>query len=139
MTKNAGIAILFVLTALLAATFTRARVTAQTPAQHGKTVYDAHCVECHGASGRGDGPAAAHLHPRAPDFPSAKYKIRSTETGTLPTDDDLMRSVRQGLYGTSMPSWDRVLSDTDTRDVVEYIKSLSPQFTGTPPKEIAAA
>src|SRR5437870_5172187 len=90
----------------------------------GKAVYDAHCVECHGASGKGDGPSAAYLVPRPRDFTSGKYKIRSTESGTVPTDDDLTTSVRRGLYATAMPGWDRVLDDNDIVDVVQYIKSL---------------
>ena len=40
-----------------------ARLSAQSPAQHGKTVYDAHCVECHGESGKGDGPGRRHVAP----------------------------------------------------------------------------
>ena len=76
---------------------------AQEP--RGKAVYERHCVECHGTSGRGDGPSAAFLVPRPRDFTTGKYKIRTTETGSVPTDDDLIRSVRQGLYGTAMPAW----------------------------------
>jgi hypothetical protein len=69
-----------------------------------------------------------YLTPRPRDFTTGKYKIRTTETGSVPTDDDLMRTVRQGLYGTAMPGWERILSDGDIHDVVEYVKSLSPQF-----------
>ena len=79
--------------------------------------------------------ARSTSRPRPRDFSTGRYKIRSTETGSVPTDDDLIRSVRQGLYGTAMPAWDRILSDTDIQDVVAYIKSLSPQFA-TPPKVV---
>jgi mono/diheme cytochrome c family protein len=106
-----------------------ARLDAQP---RGKNVYDAHCVECHGVSGLGDGPSAAYLTPHPRDFTSAKYKIRSTESGSVPTDEDLMQSVRQGLYGTAMPAWARILSDAEIADVVAYIKGLSPQFTTAP-------
>ena len=102
-----------------------ARLQAQP---RGKNVYDAHCVECHGASGRGDGPSAGLLRPWPRDFTSAKYKIRSTETGSVPTDEDLIQSVRQGLYATAMPAWARILSDDEIYEVVEYLKTLSPQF-----------
>jgi len=105
----------------------------------GKSVYDAHCVECHGVDGKGDGPSAPFLVPRPRDFTTGKYKVRSTESGTMPTDDDLMTSVRRGLYGSAMPGWDRILSDGDIADVVQYIKSLSPQFAAQPPKPIAIA
>jgi len=110
------------------------RVTAQ---QRGKAVYDARCVECHGTSGKGDGPSASYLTPRPRDFTSGKYKIRTTETGTIPTDDDLIQSVRQGLYGTAMPAWDRILSDTEIHDVVDYIKSLAPAFATQQAKIVA--
>jgi mono/diheme cytochrome c family protein len=109
---------------------TRTRLEAQP---RGKAIYDKHCTECHGASGKGDGPGAFYVAPRPRDFSTGRYKIRSTETGSVPTDDDLIRSVRQGLYGTAMPAWDRILSDTDIQDVVAYVKSMSPQFA-TPPK-----
>jgi mono/diheme cytochrome c family protein len=70
--------------------------TTETPpgnATNGRTVYAARCVECHGESGKGDGPGAYQLTPRPRDFTLARYKIRTTETGSLPTDDDLIRSV----------------------------------------------
>jgi cytochrome c oxidase cbb3-type subunit 2 len=102
----------------------------------GKAVYEAHCVECHGPTGRGDGPSASYLTPRPRDLTSGKYKIRSTETGSVPTDDDLSRSVRQGLPGTAMPAWERILPDGDINDVVQFVKSLSPKFS-TPPKVVA--
>jgi mono/diheme cytochrome c family protein len=103
-----------------------------TAVQHGKAVYEARCVECHGREGRGDGPAARMLMPHPRDLTTGKYKIRSTETGSVPTDDDLIRTVRQGLYGSAMPGWDRILPDGDIVDVVWYIKSLSPQFASAP-------
>ena len=112
----------------------RATVAAQP---RGKAVYDAHCVECHGAMGSGDGPSASYLVPRPRDFTSGKYKIRTTESGSVPSDEDLIGSVRRGLYGTAMPGWDRILSDGDITDVVQYLKSLSPQFAAQPPKPIA--
>jgi cytochrome c oxidase cbb3-type subunit 2 len=120
--------------ALLAgiAGFSRITVEAQP---RGKAVYEKHCVECHGSAGKGDGPAAMFLTPRPRDFTTGKYKIRTTETGTPPTDEDLTGSVRRGLHGTAMPAWDRILSDADVADVVQYIKSLSPQFA-TPPKPV---
>src|SRR5579884_2445350 len=34
----------------------------------GKTLFNANCAPCHGASGAGDGPAAASLNPKPADF-----------------------------------------------------------------------
>ena len=111
---------------------------ASNPAR-GKVVYDQRCFECHGVAGKGDGPAAHLLIPRPRDFTLGRYKIRTTETGSIPTDEDLLRSVRKGLYGTAMPGWDTILSDADIHEVVAYIKMLSPRFASETPKPIAAA
>ncbi|MFN7980381.1 MAG: c-type cytochrome [Vicinamibacterales bacterium] len=105
----------------------------------GKAVYDAHCIECHGATGKGDGPAALTLVPHPRDFTSGRYKLHSTETGSLPTDDDLLRTVRKGVFGTAMPGWESILSDADVRAVVEYVKSMSPRFSHEQPEPIAVS
>src|SRR5262249_30466810 len=54
--------------------------------------------------------------------------VRWTESGSVRSDDDLIQSVRQGLYGTAMPGWERILPDAEIRAVVGYIKTLSPLF-----------
>ena len=101
-------------------------------------VYADHCAECHGDEGRGDGPASYLLMPRPRDLTSGRYKIRSTESGSLPTDDDLLRSVRRGLYGSAMPGFDQALSDPDIRAVVDYIKTLAPRFAVEPPRPLTS-
>lgn len=111
-------------------------VSGRPAAARGQAVYEERCTECHGNEGHGDGPASYLLAPRPRDLASGRYKIRSTETGSLPTDDDLLRSVRRGLYGSSMPGWDQVLSDEDIHAVVDYIKTLSPRFATETPRPI---
>jgi cytochrome c oxidase cbb3-type subunit 2 len=111
-------------------------LTAQSPAPEfpsGQAVYGAHCVECHGTGGRGDGPAAHLLQPRPRDFTAGRYKVRTTESGSVPTDADLERSIREGLPGSAMPGWAALLSDAEIQAVIGYVKSLSPRFqTDTP-------
>jgi cytochrome c oxidase cbb3-type subunit 2 len=124
---------------LLAASALGTRMLAQrggatpAPGSRGKQVYDAHCVECHGAEGKGDGPAAHLMIPTPRDFTRGRYKIRTTESGSVPTDEDLLRTVRQGLYASSMPGWQKLLPDEDIRAVVEYVKTFSPRFKGEQP------
>jgi cbb3-type cytochrome c oxidase subunit III len=131
-----SIGLVAIFTGLIAGTLWCARLTVEAQPR-GKAVYDAHCVECHGSSGKGDGASAAYLTPRPRDFTTGKYKIRSTETGTAPSDDDLIGSVRRGLYATAMPGWDRILSDAEIGDVVEYVKSLAPQLSAQPARPVA--
>ena len=106
--------------------------------EQGKVIYDDKCAHCHGAEGKGDGSGADRLSPRPRDFTRGQYKIRSTESRELPTDDDLFRIVTDGMPGTSMPGWPR-LSDEERRAVVAYIKTFSKSFerATAPPLEIA--
>jgi len=94
----------------------------------GKPVYEQKCALCHGASGKGDGPAAERLLPRPRDFTAGKYKIRSTLSGQPPSDEDLVRVVKAGMPGTSMPAWEKVLKDDEVRAVVAYVKAFFPGF-----------
>jgi mono/diheme cytochrome c family protein len=71
----------------------------------GKAVYDQHCAACHGDTGDGNGPAAVWLYPKPRNFSAGLYKIQSTPSGSLPTDEDLHRSITRGLGGSSMPAF----------------------------------
>src|SRR5213080_2633179 len=97
----------------------------------GKVVYAKWCAGCHGDGGAGDGPAAAHMLPRPRNFTGAIYKIRTTASGQLPTDADLMRAIDEGLPGSAMPAWKGRLSDAERRDVAAYIKTFSSFFADT--------
>jgi mono/diheme cytochrome c family protein len=97
----------------------------------GKIVYQKWCAGCHGDQGAGDGVAARHMIPPPRDFTGAIYQIRSTASGNLPTDADLMRSLDEGLHGTAMPGWRNALSDRERRDVLAYIKTFSTFFADT--------
>lgn len=103
----------------------------------GKAVYEEKCAHCHGTEGKGDGPAAERLSPRPRDFTRAKFKIRSTESRELPTDEDLFKVITNGMPGTSMPAWDD-LSEADRSKLVAYIKTFSRRFgqADEPPKKI---
>lgn len=109
----------------------------ETGSTRGKELYDKWCAGCHGESGRGDGPAAAYMLPRPRDFTQALYQIRSTASGQLPTDEDLMKILEQGMPGTAMPGWTTILSSADRREVIAYIKTFSPFFaSGEPPQVV---
>jgi DMSO reductase family type II enzyme heme b subunit len=101
---------------------------AQEANERGKAVYDKWCSQCHGDQGAGDGPAAHWMVPRPRDFTAALYQIRSTPSGALPTDDDILHAIDVGLHGTAMPGWKDQLSSADRRAVMTYIKSFSAFF-----------
>ena len=97
----------------------------------GKLVYVKWCVGCHGETGAGDGPAANAMLPRPRNFTGAVYKIRTTASGQLPTDADLMRAIDEGLPGSAMPAWKSRLSDGERRNVMAYLKTFSSFFADT--------
>jgi hypothetical protein len=70
----------------------------------GDHVFQKHCAECHGKSGRGDGVLAADAVIKPRNFRSGIFKFRSTPLGFLPTNADLTRTIRTGVAGTMMPS-----------------------------------
>ena len=109
--------------------------------EKGKQVYENSCAHCHGIEGRGDGSAAENLLPKPRDFTRGLYKIRSTESGELPTDQDLFNIITEGMPGSSMPGWETALSANERWEVVAYIKTFHDGFkeSETPPKQITLA
>jgi cytochrome c oxidase cbb3-type subunit I/II len=102
--------------------------------RRGAEVFDRFCVSCHGKHGDGRGYSAQWLDPAPRDFTGGIFKWRSTPSGSLPTDEDLVRTVSRGLRHTNMPSW-APLGDRAVRDVVEYVKTFSPRWQTETPRE----
>ena len=94
----------------------------------GGAIYRASCGTCHGMQGAGDGPEASGFAFPATDFRQGVYKLRSTAYEKLPTDDDLVRTIREGMPGTEMPPFRKILTGQSIRRVAAYIKSFSPRF-----------
>jgi mono/diheme cytochrome c family protein len=93
----------------------------------GQMVYHRFCAPCHGRSGNGRGEMGISVIPLPRDFRSGIFKFRSTPSGYLPTNEDLYRTIRLGLSGTAMPSFEK-MPDRDVRAVAEYIKTFSPRW-----------
>lgn len=90
----------------------------------GAQIYTRRCAQCHGASGDGNGPAAAYLKPRPRDYRRGIFKFTSTPYGKRPRREDLLRTVRQGIVGTSMPSF-ALLPPSELNAVVDYVIFLA--------------
>jgi DMSO reductase family type II enzyme heme b subunit len=110
----------------------------QAPAasEVGKALYEDKCAHCHGIEGAGDGSAAENLLPRPRDFTRGIYKIRSTESGQLPTDQDLFDIISNGMPGSSMPAWSELLTEDERWQLVAHIKTFHDGFEGATPRLI---
>ncbi len=95
--------------------------------EKGKQVYLEKCAYCHGDKGKGDGPSADYSMPQPRNLTKGHIKIRSTSFGKIPTDEDLLHAINNGMRGTTMPGW-RHLPKNDRKSLVIYVKSLSKKF-----------
>lgn len=90
----------------------------------GAELYKTHCSRCHGDNGDGKGVAAEFLFPKPRNFAQARFKIRTTASGQLPTDDDLLRTIRSGLPGSAMPSFS-FLTDEEQKAIIGQLKTFA--------------
>ncbi|MBF0318056.1 MAG: c-type cytochrome [Nitrospirae bacterium] len=120
-------------------------VAAEDEAQvkHGEKVYKVRCMVCHGKNGDGKGAAGVlrkeeatgriiDIRPR--DFTMGLYRFRTTATGCLPSDDDLLYIITNGIPRSFMPSLKEVPVD-DLKAVRSYVKSFSSRFQEEQPCE----
>jgi mono/diheme cytochrome c family protein len=91
---------------------------------HGQAVYMKRCYQCHGVSGDGNGPMARYLYPRPRDYRPGVFKFTTTPYGDKPRRDDLHRTIKRGIRGTSMPSFAR-LPKKDVDAVIDYVMVLT--------------
>jgi copper transport protein len=89
-----------------------------------KALYQASCSVCHGAVGKGDGPAAFTLVPRPVNL---QLHVPQHAPG------ELFYWISTGIPGTAMPAWADVdpatakprLSDEDRWSIIRYLQALA--------------
>ena len=102
----------------------------------GSKVFRYHCVHCHGLTGDGRGPTGPWVVPHPRDYRSGEFKFISTNPdlgNKKPRREDLLRTLRNGIENTSMPSFalldvrdpESKDKETDLEAVVSYVIHLS--------------
>ncbi len=84
---------------------------------HAAPLYAQNCASCHGATGHGDGPAAASLDPPPIAFADSNRAARRSVFA-------LYEVTSQGIKGTSMPSF-ASLSEQDRWALAFYVGGLA--------------
>ncbi|WP_457668943.1 c-type cytochrome [Thiolapillus sp.] len=95
----------------------------------GKAVYDGKgaCASCHGATGAGDGAAAAALDPKPANFAAGAFRLDTDGDGKTGTDADIGNVIRNGAakFGGNVAMPARAdFSDDEVASLIAYIHSL---------------
>ena len=94
--------------------------------QRGEVLYQTtlKCVQCHGESGKGDGPSAYTLRDDK-DNPITPYNFTALNRFKCgDSNADLYRIFMTGLDGTPMPSYADYLTPDHAWDLVHYLRTL---------------
>ena len=97
----------------------------------GARVYAMRCANCHGVDGSGRGPGSSGLVEKPRDFREADFRYTSAGDGSLPTDADLLATIRKGRVKNGMPAFPG-LTETDQQAVAHYLKTFSPRWKEIP-------
>jgi mono/diheme cytochrome c family protein len=89
----------------------------------GKKLWTQSCWQCHGATGKGDGPAAAAL---VGGVPSLEGKIKGAEF------DALVDVIQQGRG--RMPAYSEDIDEHDSRRILQYLKDTLEGKKPPPPQ-----
>ncbi|RME84300.1 MAG: hypothetical protein D6775_05855 [Caldilineae bacterium] len=86
-------------------------------AYRGRRIFQEHCIQCHGAGGKGDGPMAAQAPVPIADFTEPSF-------GEERSPMQVFDIISDGKVENLMPPWHGSLSQEEIWDTVAYIWSL---------------
>ena len=89
----------------------------------GKKLFTTICVSCHGADGKGDGPAAAALSPKPRNFTSKEGWVNG------PKISQIFTTLSEGISGSGMAAYD-YLTPEERISLAHYLRS---EFIPNPP------
>ena len=97
----------------------------------GREIYQRNCSTCHGPNGDGDQITPERLEVTPRDFTGRSHKSRavvfkfntSNRPDMLALDEDLRKTITDGLPGTPMPGFSG-FSEEELEAVIEYVKTF---------------
>jgi mono/diheme cytochrome c family protein len=88
----------------------------------GHGLYRSYCASCHGETGRGDGPIAAHLKPRPADLTQIAKRNKGTFSADRVAELIDGRQMVKPHGNSQMPVWGDAFSKTTNDSDVESVK-----------------
>jgi cbb3-type cytochrome oxidase cytochrome c subunit len=85
-------------------------------ANSGRGIYMQNCAQCHGVTGRGNGPVSDSMHKKPANLTRPYFAAY--------TDSMYYWRIAEGVAGTRMPRWNKTLSEEDMAYLVAFIKTL---------------
>lgn len=104
-----------------------------------KGAYVQHCAACHGATGRGDGAAAAQLYPRPRDFVDSPFRFASSGGKREEIIAALERIISVGVPRSAMPGFGGVLDESMIAGLARYVldqRAAAPAPAAAPPVDV---
>ena len=99
-------------------------INAMAAAGIGPGLYEKYCIQCHGATGDGNGDLSPMLIPPPRDFTKGVFKGRSSHPDLPPTAQDLMRSLIHGIPLSGMLSYSFIRVEEQVA-LIAHVKSLA--------------
>jgi len=81
-----------------------------------EATYKALCLRCHGEKGNGAGPVSTYLDPYPRDLTKSGFFNSKPK-------ERFLKSIKEGVPGTSMPSWAKVMSEAQIAGVFDYVQT----------------
>lgn len=89
----------------------------------GAALFARHCAICHGSDGSADTLVGSLLVPRPTAFADGLFKLVGTQNG-MPSDDDLVTTLRRGMPGSTMMAFDWLPAD-DLLALAQHVRALA--------------
>jgi len=93
----------------------------------GEMLFAKYCTICHGDNGDGAGKFAYLMNPRPRNLQQGNFKLATTQN-QIPSDDDLLRTISNGMPGSAMPPWGH-LPLTDLKALTAFVRQINVKAT----------
>lgn len=105
---------------LLACAAAPARAQDAADVEHGRTLFAARCVVCHGPNADGQGQLAKMLNPKPANLRASRLDFAARSAIVRGGGAAVGRSA-------AMPRWEAELSEDELRGVIAYVGTLAPK------------